>query len=279
MARCSVTSLTVYPVKGAQGCARDEIEIRRCGVVGDRELMLVKEDGGVIHQKEYPQLTQVEVEVLAGARRRFRHSKAGTLESEISSDGDVRSAKLQYNGIETCDQGDEVAAWFCDALQVAGVRLVSLRQAWDRWIPLPQFEGIDGKPQAQFYDVAPVLVGNQASLDDFNTRTHEPVPMDRFRVNVVVGGDLEPYGEDQLSSLTSDDIELRHVNVCERCILTTTDQTTGERPTKEPIKTLSTYRKIEDGKYASGVVFGLYMTPREDGVLRVGDTLEIAHFA
>ncbi|MCP5045068.1 MAG: MOSC domain-containing protein, partial [bacterium] len=143
----------------------------------------------------------------------------------------------------------------------------------------PQFEGIDGKPQAQFYDVAPVLVGNQASLDDFNTRTHEPVPMDRFRVNVVVGGDLEPYGEDQLSSLTSDDIELRHVNVCERCILTTTDQTTGERPTQEPIKTLSTYRRIEDGKYASGVVFGLYMTPREDGVLRVGDALDIAHFA
>jgi hypothetical protein len=278
MAQCTVTSLTIYPLKGAQGIACDAIEVRPGGIVGDRELMLVK-DGATVHQKGHPRLAQVEVAVLDGERRRLRHPKAGVVEHAIVREGDALAATLHHNDLAVCDQGDALASWACDALQQDGVRVVSLPRAWDRWIPLPQFGRIDGRPQERFYDVAPVLLNNLASLEDFNARTSEPVPMDRFRANVVVRGDLAPYDEDRLESLSGDAIELLHVNVCERCIMTTTDQQTGERPTKEPIKTLSTYRRIEDGKYASGVVFGLYMTPREAGTLRVGDVLSIARRA
>ena len=155
-----------------------------------------------------------------------------------------------------------------------GIRVVSLPRPWDRWIPLPEFAKIDGKPQHQLYDVAPVLLNNQASLDDFNTRTPDPVPMDRFRANVVVHG-LPAYAEDEIESLTSSAVELVYVTVCERCVMTTTDQTTGERISKEPIKTLSTYRRREN-KYASGVVFGAYMTAGREGRLRLGDRLQVA---
>lgn len=278
MAQCSVTSLTVYPLKGAQGVARDALEIRRSGVVGDRELMLVK-DAETVVQKDHPQLAQVQVDVLGGARLRFNHPRGGSFEHSITSEGVETSVKLHFNDIKTCDQGDEVATWISDVLQIDGVRVVSLPKPWDRWIPLPQFGRVDGQSQAQFYDGAPILLNNLASLEDFNTRTPDPVPMDRFRANIVVSGDLEPYGEDELATLTGDAIELLHVAPCERCIMTTTDQKSGERPTKEPIKTLSTYRRIEEGRYASGVLFGLYMTPREDGTLRVGDTLEIVNRA
>ncbi len=151
----------------------------------------------------------------------------------------------------------------------------SLPKPWDKWIPLPEFARIDGKPQAQLYDVAPILVNNQASLDDFNRRTSEPVPMDRFRANVVVRGDLGPYEEDEIESLSTGDVELLYVTVCERCVMTTTDQKTGVRATKEPIKTLSTYRKREN-KYGSGVMFGAYMTVGREGPLRVGDVLKVS---
>ena len=130
--------------------------------------------------------------------------------------------------------------------------------------------------KAEGTDVAPVLVNNQASLDDFNARTEQPVPMDRFRANVVVSGALAPYQEDELERLESDSVELLFVTVCERCVMTTTDQTTGERPTKEPLRTLTTYRKREDGKYASGVVFGVYMTVAREGMLNVGDRVSPA---
>ena len=274
MATCTVSSIHIYPLKGAQGLARDEVEVQASGIVGDRELMLLL-DGEAVHQKDHTELARVHVEVGSGEKRVFHHPTAGRLDHEVRRQAPEAAAKLHYNDITVCDQGDEAAAWFARALGVDAVRLVGLPRPWDRWIPLPRFELVDGKPQASFYDAAPVLLNNQNSLDDFNTRTEEPVPMDRFRANVVVEGALPAYAEDGLSALRGEHLELRAVVPCERCVMTTTDQTTGERPTKEPIKTLSTYRRIEDGKYASGVVFGLYMTPRAGGVLRVGDTFEI----
>lgn len=274
MATCTVSALHIYPLKGAQGVARDEVELRRSGVVGDRELMLVRE-GETIHQKDHTALAQIRVEVADGDKRVFHHPEAGRFDHEIVREPRDEAAKFHYADIPVCDQGDEAAAWFARALDLAGVRLVSLPRPWDRWIPLPRFEEVDGRPQAGFYDAAPILLNNRNSLDDFNSRTPDPVPMDRFRANIVIEGELPAYAEDELKSLRGERVELLSVVPCERCVMTTTDQATGERPSKEPIKTLSTYRRVEEGKYASGVLFGLYMTPRGEGTLRVGDTLEI----
>jgi len=271
--RCSVASLTLYPLKGAQGVAVESIHVRQGGVVGDRELMLVR-DGAVFAQKDHPQLARVAVELRGKGRLRLRSPEAGDFEHEIRKQGGVAAAKLHFNDIATCDQGDEIAQWFGRALGEEGVRVVSLPKPWDRWIPLPAFERVDGRPQHQLYDAAPVLIENQASLDDRNARLDRPVPMDRFRANVVVEG-LSPFQEDGIESLSSDEVELLFVTGCERCIMTTTDQKTGERVGKEPIQTLSRYRKRAD-KYASGIVFGAYMTPRREGRLRVGDRLRVA---
>ncbi len=276
MATCTVTSLHVYPLKGAQGIACDEVEVRASGIVGDRELMLVRGDGTAVHQKDHVSLARVCVSIGDGNKRVFEHPSVGRLDHEIVREPREDAAKLHHNDITVCDQGDEAAAWFRTALAIDDVRLVSLPRPWDRWIPLPQFERVDGKPQASFYDVAPVLLNNESSLEDFNKRTRNPVPMNRFRGNVVVSGDLAPYAEDEVEAMRGEQIELLSVAPCERCIMTTTDQITGERPSSEPLRTLSTYRRIEEGKYGSGVLFGLYMTPAEAGVLRVGDSFEIA---
>jgi len=274
MNECTVTSLEIYPVKGCQGVSVSEVELRRGGIVGDREIMLVK-DGENYAQRDHPHVATIAVERLADGRLKLRHPEAGELVHEVRVEGGEVPVNLIYNDISTLDQGDEIAAWACAAMKEAGIRVVSLPKPWDKWIPLPEFERIDGKPQARLYDVAPVLVNNQASLDDFNQRTSEPVTMDRFRANVVISGDLGPYEEDELEALSTSDAELLYVTVCERCIMTTTDQKTGVRATKEPIKTLSTYRKREN-KYGSGVMFGAYMTVGREGRLRVGDRLNAA---
>ena len=83
------------------------------------------------------------------------------------------------------------------------------------------------------------------------------------------------YQENDIDRLSSDAVELLYVTDCERCVMTTTDQRTGVRATKEPIKTLSTYRRRED-KYASGVVFGAYMSVSKEGKLKLGDRLTIS---
>ena len=76
--------------------------------------------------------------------------------------------------------------------------------------------------------------------------------MNRFRPNVVVAG-LEPHGEDRVDRLVFGDVVLRPVKPCTRCVVTTTDQASGERYA-EPLRTLATYRRDER---FGGVTFGV----------------------
>jgi uncharacterized protein YcbX len=274
MSECKVSELIIYPLKGCQGVSVDRVLLRNGGIVGDRQIMMVK-DGENYAQRDHPQVATIGVEVLEDERLALSHPNAGEIVHAVRSAGEDVPIKLLFNDITTLDQGDEIAAWCSEAMGEEGIRVVSLPKPWNKWIPLPTFERIDGKAQAQLYDVAPVLVSSQASLDDFNSRTDEPVPMDRFRANVILGSGLTPYQENEIETLRSDAVELLYVTDCERCIMTTTDQASGRRETKEPLKTLSSYRKKED-KYASGVVFGAYMTVVQEGRLEVGETLSIA---
>jgi uncharacterized protein YcbX len=273
MSECTVTGLTIFPVKGCQGVRVGELELRHGGIVGDRQIMMVK-DGENYAQRDHPQVATIAVEVLEDGRLRLEHPAAGELVHAVATRGDEVPIKLLYNDITTLDQGDEIAAWCSEAMGEPDLRMVSLPKPWDKWIPLPVFERIDGKPQAQLYDVAPVLVNNEASLEDLNRRTAEPVPMDRFRANIVLGG-LDPFQENEIHGLRAGDAELVYVTDCERCIMTTTDQVTGRRQSKEPLKTLSTYRKKDD-KYASGIVFGAYMAVSREGSLKLGERLTLS---
>jgi len=273
MKSCMVTALSIYPVKGCQAVSVDSIDVRCGGIVGDRELMMVK-DGENYAQRDHPGIAAISVTVLDDGSIKLSHPEGGEFVHSIQDAGGDVPVKFFYNKITTLDQGDEIAGWCCDVLKDDGIRMVSLPKPWNRKLGLPEFERIEEKTQAQLYDVAPILLNNQASLDDFNGRTEQTVPMNRFRGNVVVSGDLNPYEENEIDRLSSDTAELLYVTVCERCVLTTTDQTTGERPTKEPIKTLSTYQRRTD-KYASGIIFGAYMAVGREGLINVGDRFEI----
>ncbi len=273
MMECTVASLTIYPLKGGQAVPVDAVELCKGGIVGDRELMLVK-DGKDFAQRDHPQLARVRVARLGDGRVQLTDPDAGEFVHEIRREGDDVAVNLTYNDITTRDQGDDIAEWASQAMGEAGIRVVNLPRPWNRWIPLPEFALIDGNPQHQLYDVAPLLLNNQASLDDLNGRLDTPIPMDRFRANIVVEG-LDAYREDDLKSLSNSSVELLYMTVCERCVMTTTDQTTGKRSTREPIQTLSRYRKRENA-YARGLVFGAYLAVGREGTLAVGDRLEIA---
>src|SRR5262249_20696604 len=90
-----------------------------------------------------------------------------------------------------------------------------------------------------FADGFPILVCNRASLDELNTRMPEPIPMERFRPNIVLRG-LSPFAEDRISSLQIGEITFRLVKPCTRCVVTSTDQRTGERSTN-PLPVLRTF--------------------------------------
>jgi uncharacterized protein YcbX len=90
--------------------------------------------------------------------------------------------------------------------------------------------------------------------------------MDRFRPNIVFTGG-EAFCEDAMRSITIGDVKMMGVKNCARCIMTTTDQQTGER-SSEPLATLSTYRKRNNKIY-----FGQNAIPLTNGIIQIGDML------
>ena len=122
--------------------------------------------------------------------------------------------------------------------------------------------------QVGFADGYPILLLSEASLDDLNSRLETPLPMNRFRPNIVVTN-TEHYAEDTWKTIRIGDITLDIVKPCARCAITTTNQDTAERG-KEPLKILSTYRNHEHG-----VIFGQNIIHRNQGQINIGDTVEI----
>ena len=120
-----------------------------------------------------------------------------------------------------------------------------------------------------FADAFPVLVASLASLDDLNSRLAAPVPMDRFRPNLVVDGDA-PFEEERHPAVTIGAVRMTLPKRCDRCVVTTVNQATAEVG-KEPLRTLASYRK--DGNQ---VYFAMNAIPEREGTVAVNDRVEWA---
>jgi len=119
-----------------------------------------------------------------------------------------------------------------------------------------------------FADGFGFLLISEASLHELNSRLETPLPMNRFRPNLVVSG-AEPFAEDNWRDLRLGGLELTVVKPCARCVITTTNQDTAQRGA-EPLRTLATFRR-QDGQ----VMFGQNVVHRGTGRLVSGTPLEV----
>ena len=268
--QCEITAIYTYPVKSCQANSMDRVELSRLGIQGDRQLMIVK-DGEFANQKKYPQLARVVARRTGPTEIEFSCKGLEALRHTVTADGDSHTTELYGSPIEVVHQGKALGDWLSSATGVK-LDLVAPTAVFKRLLPVPQLAGLDGLDHTGFVDVAPVLLTNEASLEDLNSRLASPVGMDRFRPNIVVRG-LDAWAEDTIEKYGKDGLTLRSQAECERCAVTCTDQQTGER-FGEPLRTLGTFRKKEDG-YSSGIVFGRYLSIDGQGTLAVGDMLAL----
>ena len=250
----TIAALNVYPVKSCRGIACERVDVTAQGLavrgVRDREWLIVDPDGKFVTQREHPRLALVQVEAAGGAITlrlpgdEVLHPEAGEAVRH------VRVWRAQLRGHDAGDEAAEALSRFLDAR----VRLVRFDDSRPRRVN-PDYAGTT-RATTLYADGYPVLVLSQASLDDLNARLAlrrvAPLPMNRFRPNVVIDG-VDAYEEDHLDTLTVGPVVLRLVKPCTRCEVTTTDQQTTRR-SHEPLHTLSTYRR--DDRLA-GVTFGM----------------------
>jgi uncharacterized protein YcbX len=163
--------------------------------------------------------------------------------------GRARTVTVWRDTLPAIDQGDDIAAWLSGFLG-RDVRLVrfdaQVRRACNR-----SYVG-DSGAHTGFADGYPLLVLSTASLADLNRRLAQPLPIDRFRPNVLLSG-LEAYDEDHVDEIATGAVRMKLVKPCMRCQITTTDQQTAERG-PEPLATLATYRM---NAALQGVAFGV----------------------
>ena len=257
-----LTGLHVYPIKSAAGLAPAAWEIDGFGLRFDRRWMVVDAAGRMISQRTHPRLALVRPAVGDGTLR-IETAGMPALELPLAPAAAVTTPATIWG--DTCAAvwtGERAAGWFSDVLET-DCSLVYMPETTVR--PADTTYAPPGH-RVSFADGFAFLLTSEESLADLNGRMPAPLPMNRFRPNLVIAGGA-PFGEDALGSFRIGALLFRVVKPCDRCVLTTTDQATAERGL-EPLRTLATYRR-RDGK----VYFGQNVVHEGTGRVAVGDPL------
>jgi uncharacterized protein len=265
-----IEALNIYPVKSCRGIPLQTAEVTASGFMHDREWMIVREDYRFITQREEPRLALIEPRFVDDSLE-LRAPEVGAIRIPLTAEGQAVEAVCWRDRCAAFDLGAETAQWLSDYLQRA-VRLVRFdprgkRRSDTKWTQ-------DVEAFSRFSDAFPWLIISQASLDDLNSRLPAPLPMNRFRPNIVLDG-VPSYAEDRVDELAIGAVRLRIVKPCTRCAITTTDQYTAARETDEPLRTLRQYRFSRELK---GVLFGqnAILLAGNGERMRVGQEIELS---
>jgi uncharacterized protein len=275
-----VSELCVYPLKSCQGIDLTQTEVKIKGLVSDREMMLVSGTGKFITQRQFPQLAKVQVEISGqNITLKLEDESFPSLTFAPTLTGRRLDVEIWRDRLQAIDQGDEVADWFHQLLNLDPdkvCRLVKESSQYNRI--LAQKYPSETDIPLSFADNYPVMLTATASLVELNHRIAEihlsqkqAIPMNRFRPNIVVSTG-EPFIEDRWSLIQIGEIRFKMAKPCSRCIITTIDQKQGQKnQLKEPLNTLGTFRQLSE----QGVMFGVNMIPQNEGIIRTGDRLHI----
>ena len=246
----TITGLHIYPVKSCRGISLTTAELTGRGLAHDREWMVVDAEGQFLTQRALPRLALIETALTSDSLRLTAPGEAKALELSLVG-RDLPRCRVQVwrDDCDAFDEGSAVAEWLSKFLGKT-VRLVRFDPTHRRLSSHQWTHGMDA--ENRFSDGYPLLVIGEESLENLNSRLDVALPMNRFRPNIVIRG-LGPHGEDDAGLLSGDGFELRLVKPCDRCSITTTDQTTAVVG-KEPLRTLATYRR---DAALNGVTFGM----------------------
>jgi uncharacterized protein YcbX len=263
-----VASLHCYPIKSCRGIALDEALVGARGIANDRRFMVVDDDGTFRSQRKDPRLALVSTRI-DGSMLHVAADGHGDVVIDLATTDDPEAprvrARVHRDEVRTVDQGGGAAAFFSELLG-AGSRLVAL--PGDERRPARWTSDDATTHEVSLADAAPLLLTSHASLRALQLEIEEPIPIERFRANIVVEA-AEPWAEEQWRELHVGETELAFAAQCTRCTITTTDQHTGARG-EEPLRTLARVRRTD-----AGAVFGIYLLPRTTGtVIRAGDDVQ-----
>jgi uncharacterized protein YcbX len=286
-----ISEINIYPVKSLKGISlRRSVVEKRCLML-DRRWLIVDAGGRFLTQREEPKMATISVEMATdGIRLTGGNGRSKTIQTPVA--GDPRMiAKVWNSESESIEYDRETNEWLSDVLK-REVRLLYMPD--DAGRPINERFNRGGE-LVSFADGYPLLLTAASSLAVLNRKMGEstfagglpapqPLPMRRFRANLVVSGS-EAFAEDDWKKIRVGDAVFRVTKPCTRCVMTTVDPDRGEFDGKEPLRTLAAFRMARDvmperleqlGLEPTAVLFGTNLIPENPGVeVRIGDPLEV----
>jgi uncharacterized protein YcbX len=268
MGNLNLSTISIYPIKSLRGQDIDACVVERMGLENDRRLMVVDPQGMFQTQREHARMALITPILNSGTMTLCAPGMDDVI-FEVREQGKRMKVEIwDSSGVESIDQESPAAEWLSDFLRMP-VRLVRIANDYQRKVSAEY--SIQPFDQVGFADGFPLLIISQESLNDLNSRMEQPIPMNRFRPNIVVSG-TAPFAEDNWKRIRIGPVEMALVKPCARCNVPTINQDTALKG-KEPNTTLAKYRKI-NGK----VMFGVNIIPITTGRLQIGDAVEILEY-
>lgn len=258
--------LTIYPVKSIAGCDLAMATAGPYGINEDRRWAVVYGSGIAATRRELPALANL-------------YAVCTDVGISLSFDGEridvpwpVKAPTTAFvfsTEIKNVQDAGNYASHFLSSALEREVRLVympedNMRAVSSAYVKTPHFTG--------FSDGFPILIATNPSLQALNAELASPVEMRRFRPNVVIDGDFEPWAEDEWRLIRIGSAVLRIVKPSDRCIMVTQDPVTGAQTHPyEPLATLRRLHRASNGK----TIFGQNAVIEVEGIMKLGDEVEI----
>lgn len=270
----TVSSLFIYPVKSLAGVALQEAKVLPTGLQGDRQWMLVDAKGRFVSQREIPKMATIKTDFDGSTLTLSypgRNSVSVSLEQKPASP--LQNYQIWKDIVVGFEEDLSVNQWLTEVLgefRGSELRLVRFNNDSQRKVGAKYLE--QQESDLKLADACPFLITCESSLQALNQKLPEPIPMDRFRANIVLTG-TEPFEEYQWHSLVSDDLNFAMIGPCQRCPMTSIDQTEGVIASPgQPLQTLMNDFPVGEktlpyfGQHA-------HLPAKETGVLKVGDVV------
>jgi uncharacterized protein len=258
-----ISDIYIYPVKSLGGFRVNEAPVTPMGFEYDRRWMLVDNNNKFITQRDVHSMALLQTAITETGLHVFHKQKTDQhITVPFLSTGKKENVQVWEGKCEALVYDHKVSAWFSDMLHTS-CRLVYMPDETRRHVDTNYAK--KGEITA-FSDGYPFLIIGQSSLNLLNSKTDEPLSMDRFRPNIVFTGD-DAHAEDNWKHFSINEIDFFGVKTCSRCLVTTIDQRTAITA-KEPLKTLAGYRSFD-----KKIKFGMNLLHKGSGIIKIGDEI------
>ncbi len=264
----NITQLITYPIKSCAGIPHETVVVNHLGLLGDRQWMLVDEQGLFLSQRKFPAMALIQPTLTADGLS-VAAPGMPNLTIEHNPQAKPMAVTVWKNTLTAEAISQQADHWFSQYLTTK-CHLVYYGTNSHRPID-PDFAH-EGETVA-FADGYPVLVTHEATLNNLNQQLNAAVDIGRFRSNVVVSSEFPAWHELTWHGLSCPALNLSLVKPCSRCVMTGVEQTTGKQTGTEVLKTLK-----RDFAYQNKAVFGINAIPQLTGAkaeLSVGMTLTV----